>query len=138
MNSPKTILFWMFIILVGVVFWRMVANPRSSDAERPTFSDFMKQVDQDNVRDITIYPAQNSYDVEGEWREPSRRFRLTIIKESASDLIKELREKGVPINVQELSRPDWINFLLTAAPLFLLVGFWIIMMRQMQAKGKNQ
>ena len=30
-----------------------------------------------------------------------------------------------------------MNFLLTAAPIFLLVGFWIIMMRQMQAGGNK-
>ena len=41
------------------------------------------------------------------------------------------------INVKEVTRADWVNFLLTAAPLFLLVGFWIIMMRQMQAGGNK-
>lgn len=139
MTSAKTILFWMFIVLLTVVLWRMITAPKSSaGAEQATYSDFMNQVDRNNVREVTIYAAQNSYEVEGAWREPDRRFRLTIIKESASELIKELREKGVPISMQEVTRADWINFLLTAAPLFLLVMFWIVMMRQMQAKQKNQ
>jgi len=98
----------------------------------------MDQVDRSNIREVTIYPSTTSYDVEGDWREPAKKFRVTIIKESASELIKALRDKGVPIRVEEVSRPDWINFLLTAASLFLLVGFWIVMMRQMQAKRKDQ
>ncbi len=34
-------------------------------------------------------------------------------------------------------RADWVTFLLNAAPLFLLVAFWIFMMRQMQAGGNK-
>ena len=41
------------------------------------------------------------------------------------------------INVKEVTRADWVNLLLTAAPLLLLVGFWIVMMRQMQAGGNK-
>jgi ATP-dependent Zn protease len=128
----------MFVVLLAVVLWRMATTQRPRDAEHPTYSEFMDQVDRNNVREVTIYPSTTSYDVEGEWREPPKKVRVTIIKESASELIKALRDKGVPIRVEEVSRPDWINFLLTAAPLFLLVGFWMVMMRQMQAKRKDQ
>jgi cell division protease FtsH len=43
----------------------------------------------------------------------------------------------VLINVKEVNRADWVSFLLNAAPLFLLVAFWIFMMRQMQAGGNK-
>src|SRR2546421_12317579 len=114
----------MFIILLCVVLWRMFESQRQDGGrEQPIYSDFMAQVDRNNIRQITIYPSPNCYDVEGEWREPARKFRLTIIRETASDLIKELREKGVSINIQEETSADWVNFVLTTATLVLLDGF---------------
>src|SRR5580700_4014696 len=128
----------MFIVLLCVVLWRMVSQSgQSARQEEPSYSEFMSQVDRGNVKEVTIYLSPNSYEIEGEWREPVKKFRVTLFKEAAPDLTKELRDKGVLINVKEVTRADWINFLLTAAPLFLLVGFWIIMMRQMQAGGNK-
>jgi len=97
----------------------------------------MAQVDRGNVKEVTLYLSPTSYEIEGEWREPSKKFRTTIFKESAPDLTKTLRDKQVLINVKEVNRADWVTFLLNAAPLFLLVAFWIFMMRQMQAGGNK-
>ncbi len=128
----------MFIILLCVVLWRMVsASGQSAREEEPSYSEFMAQMDRGNVKEVTLYLKPNSYEIQGEWREPARKFRVTVFKEVAPDLAEELRSKGVLINVKEVSRADWVNFLLTAAPLLLLVGFWIIMMRQMQAGGNK-
>jgi cell division protease FtsH len=137
-STAKTILFWMFIIVLCFVLWRMVsASGQSARVEEPSYSEFIGQVDRGNVKEVTLYLSPNSYEIQGELRTPVRKFRVTVFKESAPDLARELREKGVLINVKEVTRADWVNFLLTAAPLFLLVGFWIIMMRQMQAGGNK-
>jgi cell division protease FtsH len=137
-STVKNILFGIFIILLCVVLWRMVsASGQSAREEQPSYSEFEAQVDRGNVKEVTIYLSPNSYEVQGEWREPAEKFRVTVFKESAPDLAKELRDRGVLINVKEVTRADWVNFLLTAAPLFLLVGFGIFMMRQMQAGGNK-
>jgi cell division protease FtsH len=137
-STAKTILFWTFIILLCLVLWRMVsASGQSAHEEEPSYSDFMAQVDRGNVREVTVNLSPNSYEVEGEWREPATKFRTTVFKEVAPDLSKELRDKGVLINIKEVTRADWVNVLLIAAPLLLLVGFFIFMMRRMQAGGSN-
>jgi len=110
---------------------------QSAREEEPSYSDFMAQVERGNVKEVTLYLSPTSYEIEGEWREPSKKFRTTIFKESAPDLAKTLRDKQVLINVKEVNRADWVTFLLNAAPLFLLVAFWIFMMRQMQAGGNK-
>ena len=128
----------MLIILLCVLLWRMVsASGQSAHEEEPSYSDFMAQVDRGNVREVTVTLSPNSYEVEGEWREPANKFRTTVFKEAAPDLSKKLRDKGVVINIKEVTRADWVNLLLTAAPLLLLVGFFIFMMRRMQAGGSN-
>ena len=131
-------MFWLFIIMLAVLLWTLVSKSgQSAREEEPSYSEFMAQVDRGNVKEVTLYLSPTSYEIEGEWREPSKKFRTTIFKESAPDLTKTLRDKQVLINVKEVNRADWVTFLLNAAPLFLLVAFWIFMMRQMQAGGNK-
>jgi cell division protease FtsH len=131
-------MFWLFIIMLAVLLWTLVSKSgQSAREEEPSYSEFMAQVDRGNVKEVTLYLSPTSYEIEGEWREPSKKFRTTIFKESAPDLAKTLRDKNVLINVKEVNRADWVTFLLNAAPLFLLVAFWIFMMRQMQAGGNK-
>ena len=137
-STLKTVMFWLFIIMLAVLLWTLVSRSgQSAREEEPSYSEFMAQVDRGNVKEVTLYLSPNSYEIEGEWREPSKKFRTTIFKESAPDLAKNLRDKQVLINVKEVNRADWVTFLLNAAPLFLLVAFWIFMMRQMQAGGNK-
>ena len=137
-STLKTVMFWLFIIMLAVLLWTLVSKSgQSAREEEPSYSESMAQVDRSNVTEVTLYLSPNSYEIEGEWREPSKKFRTTIFKESAPDLAKNLRDKQVLINVKEVNRADWVTFLLNAAPLFLLVAFWIFMMRQMQAGGNK-
>ena len=137
-STLKTIMFWLFIVMLAVLLWTLVSKSgQSAREEEPSYSDFMAQVERSNVKEVTLYLSPTSYEIEGEWREPSKKFRTTIFKESAPDLAKTLRDKQVLINVKEVNRADWVTFLLNAAPLFLLVAFWIFMMRQMQAGGNK-
>lgn len=137
-STIKTIMFWLFIIMLGVLLWTLVSKSgQSAREEEPSYSEFMAQVDRGNVKEVTLYLSPTSYEVEGEWREPSKKFRTMVFKESAPDLAKTLRDKQVLISVKEVNRADWVSFLLNAAPLLLLVGFWIFMMRQMQAGGNK-
>jgi cell division protease FtsH len=131
-------MFWLFIIMLAVLLWMLVSKSgQSAREEEPSYSQFMAEVDRGNVKEVTLYLSPTSYEIEGEWREPSKKFRTTIFKEAAPDLAKTLRDKSVLINVKEVNRADWVTFLLNAAPLFLLVAFWIFMMRQMQAGGNK-
>jgi cell division protease FtsH len=137
-STLKTVMFWLFIIMLVVLLWTLVSKSgQSAREEEPSYSEFMAQVDRGNVKEVTLYLSPTSYEIEGEWREPSKKFRTTIFKESAPDLAKTLRDKNVLISVKEVNRADWVTFLLNAAPLFLLVAFWIFMMRQMQAGGNK-
>ncbi len=137
-STIKTVMFWLFIVMLVVLLWTLVSKSgQSAREEEPSYSEFMAQVDRGNVKDVELYLSPTSYEVEGEWREPSKKFRTTVFKEAAPDLVKTLRDKNVLITVKEVNRADWVTFLLNAAPLLLLVGFWIFMMRQMQAGGNK-
>src|SRR5437879_314567 len=65
------------------------------------------------------------------------RFQVTIPKEEAPTVTKALRDKAVQLKVKEVRSGDWVLILLNAAPLILLVGFCLFLMRQMQSGGNK-
>ncbi|HXN64639.1 MAG TPA: ATP-dependent zinc metalloprotease FtsH [Candidatus Acidoferrales bacterium] len=137
-SAAKTILVWMFIILLGLVLWKVFTpTSQSSRVYDETYGVFMTNVDRGNVKEVTMLLSQNSYEIDGEYREPAEKFRVTIFKEAAPDLVKELRDKGVAINVKEVRGNDWVAIVINLLPFVVLFGLWIFMIRQMQAGGNK-
>jgi cell division protease FtsH len=139
-STAKTILFWISIVFLGVMLWKLVsANGSQQREDTPGYSEFMAHVDAGDVKEVTLYLSPNSYEIQGEYLRPAnRKFTVTVFKEAAPDLVKELKDKGAVIKgMKEVRSGDWILILLNAAPLILLVGFCLFLMRQMQAGGNK-
>ena len=137
-STAKTILFWLSIVLLGVMLWKLVsANGQAAREDEPSYSEFMAHVDQGDVKEVTMYLSPNSYELQGEYVKPNKKFHVTVFKEAAPDLTKTLRDKSVMIKVKEVRSGDWLIILLNALPLLLLVGFCLFLMRQMQAGGNK-
>jgi len=136
-STAKTILFWISIVFLGVMLWKLVsANGRSAQGDEPSYSEFMSRVD--DIKEVTLYLSPNSYELTGEYIQPAnRRFHLTVPKEVVPDLLSQLREKSVLIRVKEVRTGDWTLILLNAAPLILLLGFCLFLMRQTQGKWRR-
>jgi cell division protease FtsH len=129
----------MSIVLLGVMLWKLVsANGGQAREEQPSYSEFMAKVEAGDVKEVTMYLGQVSYDLQGEYKNPAnRKFQVTIAKEDAPNVTKELRDKAVQIKVKEVRSADWVLLLLNGLPLLLLVGFCLFLMRQMQAGGNK-
>jgi cell division protease FtsH len=138
-STVKTILFWMSIVLLGVMLWKLVsANGGQAREDQPSYSEFMAKVEAGDVKEVTMYLGQVSYELQGEYNHPpNRKFQVTIAKEDAAAVTKELRDKTVQIKVKEHGNADWVLLLLNGLPLLLLVGFCLFLMRQMQAGGNK-
>ena len=140
MNSTaKTILFWISIVFLGVMLWKLVsANGQQAREDTPSYSEFMAKVDEGDVKEVTMYLSPNSYEMQGEYTRPAnRKFRVTIPKENAPAITKALQDKAVQLSVKEVRSGDWVLILLNALPLLLLAGFVFFLMRQMQAGGNK-
>jgi len=138
-STAKTILFWISIVFLGVMLWRLVsANGAQSHEQEPSYSEFMAKVDAGQVKEVTMYLSPNSYEMQGEYIQPANtKFRVLIAKESAPEVTKALHDKAVPMKVKEVRSGDWLLIMLNALPLVLLVGFCLFLMRQMQAGGNK-
>jgi cell division protease FtsH len=137
-STAKTVLFWISIVFLGVMLWKLVsANGAQTREDEPSYSEFVAKVDQGQVKEVTLYLSPNSYELQGEYTTEHRKFHTTIFKEAAPDLMKTLRDKAVQIKVKEVHSGDWVLILLNALPLLLLAGFVFFLMRQMQAGGNK-
>jgi 2-C-methyl-D-erythritol 2,4-cyclodiphosphate synthase len=138
-SAAKTILFWISIVFLGIMLWKLVsANGNAARGNEPSYSEFMARVDAGDIKEVTMYTSPNSYELTGEYIRPAgRSFHLTVPKEVVPALIGQLREKGVSIKVKEARSADWTLLLLIAAPLILLVGFCLFLMRQMKGNAKR-
>jgi len=127
------------MILLAVVLWRMASTGgQTAHEEEPSYTKFLAQVQQGNIKEVTIYLSQNSAEVEGEYREGGAKFHnVTVANASIPDITKSLQDKGVLINIKEVKSNDWIALVVNFAPVILLVAFWIFMMKQMQAGGNK-
>jgi len=138
-STAKTILFWISIVFLGVMLWKLVSsNGQAAREDTPSYSEFMVKVDEGDVKEVTLYLSPNSYELQGEYVRPvNRKFHITIPKENAPEITKALRDKAVQLNVKEVRSGDWVLILLNALPLLLLAGFVFFLMRQMQAGGNK-
>jgi cell division protease FtsH len=128
----------MAMILLAVLLWKMASTGGQSTREQtPSYTDFQDQVQKGNVSEATIMLSSVSAEVDGEFRDPKMKFRVTVPNATLNDLTKELASKNVDINVKTVSDNNWVNFLIDGVPFILLVVIFLIMMRQMQAGGNK-
>ncbi|HSA93062.1 MAG TPA: ATP-dependent zinc metalloprotease FtsH, partial [Terriglobales bacterium] len=135
MNSTvKTIVFWVLIAVSAVLLWHLVVRAGGAGVQEReiSFSDFMNQVDQGKIGEVTIIGAE----VRGKYREENAIFHTTV-PTNYPDMITILRDKGVSIKVKDVQGGTWSSWLLGLAPVLLLIGLWVFMIRQMQMGGNK-
>jgi cell division protease FtsH len=137
-STVRTILFWLLMILLAVVLWKMASTGGQSAHEaEPSYTDFLGKVQNGGVKDVTIYLAPNSAELQGEYRDATKFKGVTIANTAIPDVTKSLQDHNVLYNYKEVKTADWLSFLVNFAPLILLVLFWVFMMKQMQAGGNK-
>jgi cell division protease FtsH len=125
----KTVMLWMSLLVVIFLAWHFAQIQKKETSLK--FSEFMQQVDNGQVRDVTIV----GYDIKGHFtsNEPFR----TTAPPDFPDYVKALLSKKVQVTVERDQTPAWANMLISWAPFLLLIGFWVFFMRQMQSGGNK-
>ena len=133
MNSTvKTIVFWLVIVLAGVLLWQVVKGANSGAKEREiNYSEFMSQVDQNNVSEVTVLGS----DVRGKFKNDKTAFHV-VVPPNYSEMYKPMRDHGVNITVKDSNGGSY-TWLINLLPFVLLGALWFIMIRQMQTGGNK-
>ncbi|MFY9690457.1 MAG: ATP-dependent metallopeptidase FtsH/Yme1/Tma family protein [Candidatus Acidiferrales bacterium] len=132
--AVRTILFWFLMLALAVVLWQMSSKQKgagnNASAASMTYSDFMAQVDENNVSSVKILESPSTAEVHGQLRQPAASFRVTIPKESIPDVTQRLQKQGASIEVSTAQDSNWRTTALDIGPIFLIVLLWIFARRR--------
>ncbi len=133
MNSTlKSLLFWMVLAVAALLIWNFSANFQQRDSE-VSFSAFMEKVNAGQVASVTI----TGNEVTGVYKTAANETFRTYAPAQYDGLANALIQKGVEIIAKKPSENAWSVIFVYWAPILLMIGFWIFLMRQMQSGGNK-
>ncbi|MGO9952910.1 MAG: ATP-dependent zinc metalloprotease FtsH [Dissulfurispiraceae bacterium] len=138
---------WMMALAIALVFLVIyITNyflvPKSLPRYDLSYTQFMQQLDSDNVQSVTIerLVVQGEFKKDISLQEPSqqgpvmvRSFQTYLPTFQGESLIQKLQTKNVAITIKPEEKPSLIEqFLLAILPWALIIGVWIYIMRRSQ------
>ena len=126
------------MIALAAVLWQMASKGGPTPHEEETnYSSFLDKVNAGSVKDVTVMLSPNSAELQGDYKDGTRFHGVTVANAAIPDVTKTLQDQKVPFNYKEVKEANWLSLVMTLAPILLILGFWIFMMRQMQAGGNK-
>jgi len=129
-KAYKNLLFWIAAGIIIIALWS-VMQTQSTVSEEINFSQFMNDVEADEIQEVTVTGQQ----IKGKYNTGTP-FK-TVSLDGFDDLAKILREHKVNIIVKDNTRNPWYSYLFTWFPIIILILFWVFFMRQMQSGGNK-
>jgi len=129
--KPKGTVFWIISFFIIFILWNMMSD-LNPGVKKISFSQFMEKVE--NPGDDGIRTAKISGNaVTGEYVDKTK--YKTAIPVNYPDLYGKLLKKNVIVEVEDLTKNEWLSWILSMAPFLILIAIWFFMMRQ-QGGGK--
>jgi cell division protease FtsH len=131
-STLKSLLFWMVLVVVGVLIWNFSTGFQGPD-QPMTFSEFIAKVDSGEVDAVTI----KGNEITGTLKVGvANKFR-TYAPPQYEGLGNKLLEKNIQVKAEKETASPWATLLYSWAPILLMIGFWIFIVRQMQSGGNK-
>ncbi|HEY6880089.1 MAG TPA: ATP-dependent metallopeptidase FtsH/Yme1/Tma family protein, partial [Polyangiales bacterium] len=133
-QSHKTLLLWVLLILMFVAIYHLVADP--DQPQSVAFSDFITDVRNGNVEQVTIRPRENSAEYKYIALKDETRKKRVSVGIVGEQINRELIDNNVKV---EYAADDqnglWTSLLVTWLPMVFLLVIFFFFMRQLQASG---
>jgi len=89
-STVKQVVFWLVILLSGVLLWSVVKNNSAGVKDREiNFSQFLSDVDASKIKDVTVLGPE----VRGSYKDEKAGFHTTV-PPNYTDMYKSLRDKA--------------------------------------------
>lgn len=120
----RTLLFWILMIVLATVLWRTAQTSSGPVAAAISYSDFMGQLEKNNILSARFVLAQSTADVSGVLRIPSgQKYDSRAPRDSVTALSDTLRKNGATVSFAEARDGNWTSFMATFGPIILLSDF---------------
>ncbi|MHA6288889.1 ATP-dependent zinc metalloprotease FtsH [Maricaulis sp. CAU 1757] len=131
----RNLAIWALVFVLLLALFQLIGRSSNVAApERgPSYSEFLDQVERDEIRSATIRGDVLSFETE-----TGRSAEVTLPPQD-NQTVTILREAGVDIRVEEEAAEGnfLVSMLINWFPFLLLIGVWIFFMRQMQGGGRG-
>ncbi len=126
----KNLFLWLIVAIVLVSIFSNF-GPHHATAEKVSYSQFLKEINQGLVNSVTI---EDDKIIKGVTKN-NHRF-VTYIPVQDTALLGELLKYNVNVNGQEKQQESFLlHLFINWFPMLLLIGVWVFFMRQMQGGG---
>jgi cell division protease FtsH len=128
----KSLLIWVGVLLALVLFVQMIGgSDRTATGQQIPYSEFVRQVDEGNVRSVTMASSGTGNSAITGKLDTGETFS-TVAPGDAS-VSDKLIQKGVAVQVKaEEQSSIWMYMLYNSLPFLLILGISFFVMRQMQ------
>ncbi|HEV2297851.1 MAG TPA: ATP-dependent metallopeptidase FtsH/Yme1/Tma family protein [Candidatus Acidoferrales bacterium] len=139
-TAAKTFLFWMAMILLAVLLWKMSSVKSPPPRTSLNDSQFQAQLDKKNIRSVhaTVYQTRTLFIFER--RDSEERFQAYVSNDHLPKIIHDLQDSGADVWVEggREQDNDWVSILLDAVPfIILLFVFLVILRRTRMSKARD-
>jgi cell division protease FtsH len=124
------------LIVVVLAFFAQKLIGSSSHGPTYTFGNLLTQLQQKDVKDLSLDQKANSADVT---LTDGTKYSVGYPDSYAPQLIKDAEYDVSPqgFNVQSKSSNGWLSLLTYILPFVIFIGFWIFLMNQVQGGGSK-
>jgi cell division protease FtsH len=128
----KSLLIWVGVLFALVLFVQMIdGGSRSATGQAIPYSEFVKQVDEGNVRSVTMATGSTGSNAITGKLDTGEVFNT--IAPGDANVSDKLIAKGVAVQVKgEEGSSIWLYMLYNSLPFLLILGISFFVMRQMQ------
>jgi cell division protease FtsH len=127
----------MLLVVLGVLIWNFSSTWASRNEQKISFSEFLEKVNNKHVASVKITGNDITGKMKPEAGAANPNFRTYAPAGHYTGLANELRASGVEIEADREAVSPWATLLYSWAPILLMIGFWVFIMRQMQSGGNK-
>src|ERR687895_376523 len=129
----KSAAFPILIVVVLAFFAQRLISPSDRNPD-PVYSDFLTQVEQGRVKEVTLNTKNNRIDVE---LDGGRKYQTAYPDNTEQNLVNQLRAENIPVDVKGKGGSGWITALTYILPFVIFLLFWLFIINQMQGGGSK-
>src|SRR5687767_4092349 len=128
------------LIVIVLAFFASKLISGQDEREKPSFNDFLVQLDAGEVRTANVRSKDNSIEVR--LKDDDTKYQVGFVQAYGDVLTNKLREAKAQGNIDDFdvapARSSVILSLLTyVLPFLIFIGFWIFLMNQVQGGGSK-
>jgi cell division protease FtsH len=127
------------LIVIVLAFFAQKLIGSSSHTAKPTFGDLLGQLQNHNVRSMSLDQKDNS--VTFQLLNSNQKYTVGYpdyyVQTLIADAQKDLPSGGAGLDVQSKSSNGWLSLLTYILPFVIFIGFWIFLMNQVQGGGSK-